>query len=246
MTKTTETGHAKNLANFDELVSFVSAYGTDYKPTKASISLPALHKLSADSRKALSEVNPLLPAWVNATASREIAFAPLNKLITRVINGLKAIDTHSQVDDNAKTLARKIQGIRASAKLTDEEKLALVSEGTEVKQISSSQMGFDNRLENFDKLIKLLASIPLYAPNEKELKVSSLQELYADLMSKNTEVIDAATPLSNARLHRDLVMYKTDTGLVDSAVAVKAYVKSLYGATSPKFKQISKLRIRLA
>ena len=34
MVSTSETGHSKNVANFDELISFVSAYNTDYKPTR--------------------------------------------------------------------------------------------------------------------------------------------------------------------------------------------------------------------
>lgn len=41
MTSTSETGHAKNVANFDDLVSFVTGYGTAYNPSKASIKLTA-------------------------------------------------------------------------------------------------------------------------------------------------------------------------------------------------------------
>jgi hypothetical protein len=37
MTSTTETGHAKNVANFDDLVSFVTGYRAVYNPSKASI-----------------------------------------------------------------------------------------------------------------------------------------------------------------------------------------------------------------
>jgi hypothetical protein len=239
-----ETGHAKNLTNFDELVSFVSAYGTDYKPTKTSISLEALKKLSAETRNSISALNAVLPAYSNAVAAREVAFKPLSKLITRVMNALKAVDTSSQVDDNAKTLVRKIQGLRATAKRTEEEKNALAAEGNKTKEISSSQMSFDSRLENLDKLIKLLSSIPLYAPNEEDLKTSALTVMYTDLMSKNTAVVAAAIPVSNARIARNTVMYKADTGLVDTAAAVKAYIKSLFGAASPQHRQVSKLAIK--
>lgn len=53
--------------------------------------------------------------------------------------------------------------------------------------------------------------------------------------------MNAATPLSNSRITRDDAMYATDTGLVDLAALVKKYVKSLYGADSPQYKQISGL-----
>jgi hypothetical protein len=243
MVSTSETGHAKNLASFDELISFVSAYGEVYKPSKASISLAALRKLSADSRNVLTSVNATLPTHSNAVAARGVAFKPLTPLITRVMNALKAIDTSEEVDDNARTLVRKIQGLRATPKKTDEEKNALAAEGHETKEISSSQMSFDNRLENFDKLIKLLSSLPLYTPNETELGITGLTALYNDLLSKNNAVVASATEASNIRIARNSTLYRANSGLVDTAAAVKAYVKSLFGPSSPQFRQLSKIRI---
>jgi hypothetical protein len=34
MASTSETGHAKNASNFDELISFVLGNGTTYNPSK--------------------------------------------------------------------------------------------------------------------------------------------------------------------------------------------------------------------
>jgi hypothetical protein len=154
------------------------------------------------------------------------------------------MDTSQQVDDNARTISRKIQGIRAKAKLTDEEKMSLEAEGKTVTEISASQTSFDLRLENFDRLIKLLSTIPLYAPNENDLKVASLTDLYKDLAGKNAAVIAAAVVLSNARIARNKTFYKPDTGLVDIALAVKAYVRSLFGSDNPNFRQVSGIAIR--
>jgi len=102
-------------------------------------------------------------------------------------------------------------------------------------------MSYDSRLNNFDKFIKLLASVSLYAPNEDDLKVTTLTALYNDLKTKNSAVITATTPLSNARISRNDVLYKANTGLVDTAMGTKTYIKSLCGATSPQFRQVSKL-----
>ena len=46
MASTSETGHAKNVANFDDLISFVTGYGTAYNLSKATIKLTALQTLS--------------------------------------------------------------------------------------------------------------------------------------------------------------------------------------------------------
>ena len=241
MASTSETGHAKNVANFDDLISFALGYGATFNPSKASLKVTALQTLSTSAKAAINAVNAALPAYSNAVAARETGFEPLSKLITRVMNALKATDTTEQVDESARTLVRKIQGSRATAKKTDEEKKALAAEGKETKEISSSQMSYDSRLDNFDKLIKLLTSVTLYAPNEADLKVTALTTVYNDLKAKNAAVVNATTPLSNARISRNDILYKANTGLVDIALDTKTYIKSLYGATSPQYKQISKL-----
>jgi hypothetical protein len=246
MTSTNETGHAKNVSNLDDLISIITAYGATYNPTKTAIKLTALQTLSTNAKAAVNAVNAALPAYSNAVAAREVAFTPLNKLSTRVLNAIKATDTTEQVDDNARTLIRKIQGKRATPKKTEEEKAAAQAEGKEVKEISASQLSYDNRLDNFDKLIKLLSSITLYVPNEAELKVTALTTLYNDLKAKNAAVLAATTQLSITRIARNDVLYKANTGLVDIALDVKTYIKSLYGATSPQYKQVSGISFKSA
>ena len=39
MASTSETGHAKNVANFEDLISFVTGYGATYNPTKVPLKL---------------------------------------------------------------------------------------------------------------------------------------------------------------------------------------------------------------
>ena len=166
MTSQSETGHAKNVANFETLITNVTGFGTAYNPSKESIKLPALTALLATAKGAITDVNSAEPAYKNAVSARELAFKPLSKLITRVNNSLKASDSSAEVDESAMTLVRKLQGRRSTRKMTEEEKQAAQVEGKEVNEISSSQMSYDSRLDNFDKLVKLLASVPEYAPNE--------------------------------------------------------------------------------
>ena len=242
MASTSETGHAKNVANFEKLIAETSAFGETFNPSKATLKLTALNTQLATAKAAIAAVNSAEPAYKNAVSARDAAFAPLGKLITRINNALKASDTTVQEDESALTLVRKLQGRRATAKKTGDEKKALAAEGKEVVEISSSQMSFDSRLDNFDKLIKLLSSIPAYAPNEADLKVEALTALYNDLKAKNMAVINAETPLSTARIARNEVLYKQNTGIVDISVDVKNYVKSVFGATSPQYKLISNLK----
>lgn len=242
MASTTETGHAKNVANFEDMVSFVTGYGATYNPSKNSIKLPQLNALLTNAKNSLTAVNTALIPFNNAVNAREIAFKPLSKLITRIINALDATDASAQVVKDGKTIARKLQGRRASDKITPVADNPATPESEAPKSISASQMSFDNRIENFGKLITLLTNEPLYAPNENDLKLTQLNALLTSLKTTNTAVINATTPASNARISRNKILYLAGTGLYDIQAEVKKYVKSVFGARSPEYKQISGIK----
>jgi len=71
-----------------------------------------------------------------------------------------------------------------------------------------------------------------------------LQTLLAELKAKNTGVINTYTAYSNARIDRNKVLYTDNTGLVDLALEVKKYVKSVFGAGSPQYKQVSGIKFK--
>jgi len=244
MAKISETGHAKNVANFGTLISVVNGFGAVYNPSKQSITTISLATLHNVAKNMMTEMNSISGGYGIAVANREVAFEPLSKLATRIINALRARDVNKQIIETAESLVRKIQGKRATPKKTDEQKAALLAEGATAKEISSSQMSFDNRLDSFDKLVRLLDNIPQYTPNEEELKVSTLANYYTTLSSANTTAVQAETALSNIRLVRNELLYKPGTGLVDITLSVKTYVKSLFGATSPQYKQVSGLAFK--
>ena len=244
MASNSETGHANNVANFDELITFVDGYGKEYNPTKSSIILKALQTKSDNAKMAMNAVNSSVANCKNAIAAREEAFVPLSKIATRIVNALKATDTTTQVDENVKSIARKIQGKRATPKMTAEEKQSAEASGQKVTEISTSQMGYDNRIENFNKLVILLKTIPEYKPNEEDLKIAALTKTVNDLKALNAAVVKAMAALSNDRIARDEELYKADTGLCDTSLAVKGYVKSVFGAVSHQYKQISGLKFK--
>ena len=87
-----ETGHAKNVANFQTLIAHVKGYGASYNPSKAVIQLPNLVSAADLANASISKLNSYLPNYSNAVAAREEAFAPLSKLSTKIFNSLKATD----------------------------------------------------------------------------------------------------------------------------------------------------------
>ncbi|NTE04916.1 hypothetical protein G6M26_11465 [Agrobacterium tumefaciens] len=239
MSKTYETGNAKNVANFETLITYLTSFGSIYNPSNASISLTSLNDKAKVARAVTEQVNRIMGANSSSIADRAQAFEPLSKLSTRIFNALKASNVTSATVENAATNHRKLQGRRATAKLTDAEKQQMAASGTIVKQISASQQSFDSKLDSLEKQIYLLSTSPQYNPNENDLRLDTLTKLHKDLLQLNNNVILINAELGNARINRDNVLYNQADGMVTLALNAKDYSKSIFGTTTPQYKQIS-------
>jgi hypothetical protein len=243
-----EVGHSKNIANFEDLISFCIAYGTAYNPANSNITITALQAKHAAALADLQAVKTAKTAIDNATNLREEIFAPCRLLSTRIISALEAVSPSKLTIDDAKTINRKIQGKKAPGGKKDPkgEVPPPPDPGTGDKggTISTSQQSYDSLVDHYLKLKETLSQEPLYAPNEVELSIAGLTSLIASMQAANTAVINATTNYSNSRITRDKTLYDESTGLVTAAYEVRKYVKSLFGTSSPQYKQVSKLQFK--
>lgn len=95
--------------------------------------------------------------------------------------------------------------------------------------------------ENFGILLQLLSTIPAYNPNEDELKLINLNTYKDSLVSATQSVDQTEAELNTKLIERDNLLYADGTGLYSIAQNVKKYVKSLYGATSPEYANVSNI-----
>jgi hypothetical protein len=236
MASTSETGNAKNVANFQDLVAFVTAYGLTYNPSKSALKLPQLAVLYTAAQATLADVITKNTAFNGKVNERVIAFSNLRPLATRLISALQTTDATPQKVADAKTFNKKIQGVRATplpatGGVPDPNTPAPTT-------ISTSQQSFDQQIQHFAGIIAVLQSETSYTPNETELKIVTLTAKLTDLTDKNNAVSTAYATISNSRIARDTTLYGTDTGLFDIASEIKKYVKSVFGASSPQFAQV--------
>ena len=245
MASTSETGHAKNVANFETLISFCVGYGATYNPSKANLKVPALQTQLASCKANIASVTSTSVAFNNAVNARIIAFDGLKKLSTRLINSLEVSGAASQTIKDAKTVNAKVQGsklTKADAGITPVDPNALVVETD--KSISASQQSYTSLIEHFSKMITILSTEPTYVPNENPLKIATLNTQLTNLKNTNTAVINAYTTVSNSRISRDQSLYNPTNGLCETAKEVKMYVKSVFGATSQQYKQVSGIEFK--
>lgn len=241
MASTSETGHAKNVGNFQRLINFVTSYGAEYNPSKTELKLPALNALKTAASTAMADVVAKKQAENDRTNERSAAFAVVPKLATRLINALEATDASEEKLEDAKGFNRKIQGKSASS---DRKSPDAKTGEPESDPISSSQKSFDQIIEHLSGLLAVLESEPTYDPNEEELKTATISALIEDLTAVNNAAETAITNVSNARIDRNKILYTNEDSIVETAEDVKKYVKSIYGASNPKYEQVQSIEFK--
>ena len=162
MSSTSETGHAKNVANLQKLTEQVNVY-TLYNPPVDNLKIVDLQTLYTDAIAKLSEVEDKRHANKNAITLRQSAFENLKSTCTRIINVLDILGLPQGTLDQAKSLNRVIQGGQKKS-------ITPLEEGKEVpKTVSTSRQSYTQQAENFGILLQLLSTIPSYTPIEDVL-----------------------------------------------------------------------------
>ena len=166
-----------------------------------------------------------------------VAFSNLKSLSTRFVNALQTTDATTATINDAKTFNRKMQGKKASASQTPTDPNAPAP-----TTISTSQQSYDQLIQHLSGLKSVLEEEPSYTPNETELQVATIDAKIADLTAKNTAVSTAYTNISNSRISRNETLYTSDNGIFETASEVKKYIKSVFGASSPQYNQVSGIK----
>lgn len=238
-TSVSETGHAKNAANFQKLILQCINFGSAYNPSKPALQITSLETLLTAAQAEIANTTPAKNAFISATSHRQETFAPLKQLCTRIFNFLSATEPSKHIIADARTINNKLQGRRSKPipKITPGEE----GETTQPKHISVSRQSYDMLIANFAEFISFLSQTPSYTPNETDLQITSLNNYLENLKASNNSLITAEVQYNSARSLRDKVLYADLSGLVDIALSVKKYIKAIFGSKSKEYKQIANI-----
>lgn len=235
MPSTSEVGHAKNVANLQKLTEQVNVY-TLYNPPVDNLKVANLQTLYTTASAKLSEVEDKRNSNKNAISLRQSAFENLKSTCTKIINHLEILGLPQGTIDQAKSLNRAIQGGQNKTTTPPDEN------GQPTNTISTSRQSYTQQAENFGILLQLLSTIPTYTPNEDDLKLPNLNSYKGSLVGSTQSVDQTEAELNYKLIERDQILYADGTGLYSIAQNVKKYVKSLYGATSTEYANVSSIK----
>jgi len=233
MASTTETGHAKNIANEKALNEINAGFGADYAPSNPLLVLATMVAQHTACDALQGDVNTQTGIYQPIENARMIEFKPVHPLVRRVRIAAKSSGASKQFFTDVNKAVTKLLGERAEKATPTEKDPA----GT-----SASQQSYDNTVNNMDALVKLLAGEPLYNPSKADLKVAALTAKQTAMNNTNNAVKAGVVPYNKAVIARNKALYTTTTGLVDVGQNSKNEVRGIYGYSSPEFKLVSKLK----
>lgn len=240
-----ETGLVKNIAAFEQLINICLSFGAAYNPASKFITIPEMQRIFASVKDAKTGMREDQTACTNATDTRAVTIRGTKSHARRVVNALTVLGASPEKVENANDIVKKMNGKR----MTDlpESPPAKDPKDPNAKPVvtrSSAQTSYDNIMEHFAQLIELVKSEPGYKPNEPELTANGMVAKMDELEAVNKVAIDAEVKRDSSRIKCLELVYRDVTGMVDVGNAAKLYVKSVFGASSPQYRQVSKIRFR--
>jgi hypothetical protein len=241
MASKSETGHAVNVAAMGDLLSVIKSFKTKYDPALDAIKVANIEIHYTAEKAALLKVRSEAAPWMQYVNEREAVNEKVDKYLTRVYNAFSASDVLPQAIADVKSFINKIKGIRVSAKIVTVPGDPGTPTDESIKQVSASQKGFDNRVDNLTGLVEFLKVQPNYTPNEVELQTTTIEALVTELTAKNDKVVEYHPPVVNARIERDKLLYSTGGG-AELSGKVKRYVRSVFGGNSPEYHAVASIK----
>jgi hypothetical protein len=228
-----------NMQAFNNLIGYCTGYGGKYNPGRQNLRIEALQSKMEAVRQTLDVVKETRVHFSNEVNARKQAFDQLPVLVASVMRTLEATGASAEKLANARTFVKGFFG-RLPKSATSEPIPQAAATPAPVKR-SRLQMAYVSKVEWFARLIETVATEPLYQPNEEELSVAGLQKKLTELHSLNQRVTDARIQWSNALVARNELMYDADESLLRTAMAVKKYLRAVFGYSSPQYSQVKNL-----
>jgi hypothetical protein len=235
MASSTETGHAKNIANLKLLNVTNAGFGAAYNPSNPLYTQAAMVAQHVTCDKLQGDVNTAKGIFEPFQNARVVEFKLAKALARRLRTAAETSGAGKGFVIDVNKIVTKILGERVSkAKGT-----AADPAGT-----SASQTSFDNTVNNFDALAKMLQGQPIYAPNEADLTVAAAIAVAASLDSVNNSVKSGAVGYNTAIIARDKALYAEETGLCDVGQGSKDCTKQVFTYSSAEYKLVSKIKFK--
>jgi hypothetical protein len=170
-------------------------------------------------------------------------FSTIPALAGRVIDALKASGASPEVVKDAMAIRRRFNS--PARRLVTPAQNGLpdgnAQQGETIYQRKLSQLDLASKVENFERLVNRVSVEPLYKPNETDLQPVVLTTFVTTLRTSNANVIGTFMAMKNANRALNALLFQA-TGIHGTAIATKAYLRSVFGKGSSEYREVGQFK----
>ena len=238
-----ETGHAKNVANFETVIIILVGLGAVYNPTQALILLAALQTKLTEAKAVLDTVDTAEADKTVKVDEIQAEFEGLDKYVVNIKRTAEVEINDPAFTADLQTIVNKFASTSRKTGLPDDPLTPDIDESRTAH--STSQRSRDNQIAHLADIAALLRTKgDAYKPNDDEYKIEAIEAKIATLTTKNNAAKAAFAALGNAQDARDLVLYHPDTGVLKLVKLIKTQLARKPGKQSAAYQQINALEFR--
>jgi hypothetical protein len=84
-----ETGHAKNVENWQKMIAACTGFGGDYKPSNVNLTVASMTTLLTDVETEMDGVQTSIVPWKNKVTDRENIYTGVRPRTTQILAAFK-------------------------------------------------------------------------------------------------------------------------------------------------------------
>src|SRR5674476_469967 len=156
---TNKKSHQQNVDNIEKLTKQVATFVPAYNCSEPRLSIANQLQLKLNGDEVLDGVMSAESACDHAVSARTTAFEGLDGLITRIANGVRISEASEQTIGQIESIVRESRNKRAEEIVPPAETEDGKEDKEQEKHNKIRNGSFGTRVENFNRLIKLLLTI---------------------------------------------------------------------------------------
>ncbi len=233
-----ESGHTKNVANFETVIIVLLGLGAVYNPNQALIILTALQTKLTEAKAAIAATDT---AEANKTVTADEAQAEFEDLYRYAVNIKRTAEV--ELNDAAFTadLQNLVNNFASGSRDTGLPDDPLTPEDESRTARSTSQRSRDSLIAHLAEILALLKTRTDFNPTDTQYGVAAVEAKLAALTAKNNAAKTAVAVLGNANDARDAILYDEETGVLKLVKLIKTQLTLKPGKDSAAYQQINAL-----
>lgn len=236
-----ESGHNKNVANFETSIIILTNLGAEYAPPQALIVLTALQELLDDAKASITEVDTAQAAKTVAVDAVQAEFKDLPKYVVNIKRSAEVEVNDESFTKDIQTIVNKFSPTGRDTGLDDNPD---TPEDESRTPQSQSQRSRDSQIAHLADISALLKTRDEYKATGTPYTTTAIDNRITTLTSVNNAANAAEAAYGTKLDARNELLYDEQNCLLKRVTLIKSYLALKFGKNSAPYKQIAALEFR--